>query len=67
MQQDADFLYPVLNDAQLHSLLDLYDSINTWPAGRPFRFPPSDGCLRLKEAAAALKVNKSKSKQTAEK
>ena len=50
-----DFLYPVLNDVQLHSLLNLYDNINTSP-DRPFRFPPTDACVRLKEAANALKV-----------
>ena len=54
-RQDADFLSPVLNDIQLHSLLNLYDNINTSP-DRPFRFPPTDACLRLKECAAALKV-----------
>ena len=45
----------MLNDVQLHSLLNLYDNINTSP-DRPFRFPPTDACVRLKECAAALKV-----------
>ncbi len=53
--KDADFLYSVLGDVQLHSLLNLYDEINT-SSYRPFRFPPSDACLRLKDALAALKV-----------
>jgi hypothetical protein len=53
--KDPDFLYSVLGDVQLHSLLNLYDGINT-SSYRPFRFPPSDACLKLKESTAALKV-----------
>lgn len=53
--KDPDFLFSVLGDIQLHQLLSLYDQINT-NSYRPFRFPPSDACVKLKETLATLKV-----------
>ena len=53
--KDPDFLFSVLCDSQLHSLLNLFNDINT-NGYKPFRFPPSDAIARLKEAMATLKV-----------
>ena len=53
--QDPDFLFSVLCDDQLHSLLNLYHDINT-NSYRPFRLPPSDANSRMKEVMATLKV-----------
>eukprot|EP00095_Tigriopus_kingsejongensis_P000281 maker-scaffold816_size93094-snap-gene-0.12 protein:Tk00281 transcript:maker-scaffold816_size93094-snap-gene-0.12-mRNA-1 annotation:"peripheral plasma membrane protein cask isoform x4" len=53
--KDPDFLFSVLGDVQLHQLLSLYDKINI-NSYRPFRFPPSDAYVKLKETLATLKV-----------
>jgi len=52
-QKEEDFLASILEDEQLHTLLNLYDQIST-NSYRPFRFPPSDACERLKEGLSAL-------------
>ena len=53
--EEDPFLYSVLCDQQLHQLLNLYDQINT-NSYRPFRYPPSDACVKYKEAMATLKL-----------
>lgn len=51
--KDEDFLTAVLQDQALHSLLNLYDQINT-NSHRPFRYPPSDACQRLKDVLSVI-------------
>jgi len=52
-QKEQEFLASILEDDQLHTLLNLYDQIST-NSYRPFRFPPSDACERLKDGLTAL-------------
>uniref|UniRef100_A0A8C9SKX4 Peripheral plasma membrane protein CASK n=1 Tax=Scleropages formosus TaxID=113540 RepID=A0A8C9SKX4_SCLFO len=59
-EKDLDFLHSVFQDQHLHTLLDLYDKINT-KSSPQIRNPPSDAVQRVKEnyaeddASAALK------------
>ncbi|KAJ8351758.1 hypothetical protein SKAU_G00232340 [Synaphobranchus kaupii] len=59
-EKDLDFLHSVFQDQHLHTLLDLYDKINT-KSSPQIRNPPSDAVQRAKEnstedgASAALK------------
>ncbi|XP_072301016.1 peripheral plasma membrane protein CASK isoform X9 [Eucyclogobius newberryi] len=59
-EKDLDFLHSVFQDQHLHTLLDLYDKINS-RSSPLIRNPPSDGVLRAKErpfqdgASGALK------------
>lgn len=53
-EDQPEFLYPVLVDGPLHSLLNLYDQISTTPY-RPFRpYPPADGSAKLSDALASI-------------
>ncbi|XP_072301021.1 peripheral plasma membrane protein CASK isoform X13 [Eucyclogobius newberryi] len=47
-EKDLDFLHSVFQDQHLHTLLDLYDKINS-RSSPLIRNPPSDGVLRAKE------------------
>ncbi|XP_061678675.1 peripheral plasma membrane protein CASK isoform X3 [Syngnathoides biaculeatus] len=47
-EKDLDFLHSVFQDQHLHSLLDLYDKINT-KSSPQIRNPSSDGVQRAKE------------------
>ncbi|XP_008323466.1 peripheral plasma membrane protein CASK isoform X3 [Cynoglossus semilaevis] len=47
-EKDMDFLHSVFQDQHLHTLLDLYDKINTRSSPQ-IRNPPSDGVQRAKE------------------
>ncbi|XP_042149901.1 peripheral plasma membrane protein CASK isoform X3 [Ixodes scapularis] len=47
-ERDRDFLLSVLEDSQLHALLDLYDRINTSSCS-PIKCPPSDACGRARD------------------
>ncbi|XP_045553901.1 peripheral plasma membrane protein CASK isoform X11 [Salmo salar] len=47
-EKDLDFLHSVFQDQNLHTLLDLYDQINTRSSPQ-IRNPPSDGVQRAKE------------------
>jgi len=51
--KDQEFLSAILEDEQLQTLLNLYDQIST-NSYRPFRFPPSDACEKLKDGLTAL-------------
>lgn len=51
--KDEDFLAPVLEDKALRSLLNLYDQICN-NSHRPFRYPPSDACQKLKDVLNVL-------------
>ncbi|XP_048834500.1 peripheral plasma membrane protein CASK-like isoform X2 [Brienomyrus brachyistius] len=59
-EKDLDFLHSVFQDQHLHTLLDLYDKINT-KSSPQIRNPPSDAVQRAKEStqeetSAALKL-----------
>ncbi|XP_047457822.1 peripheral plasma membrane protein CASK isoform X12 [Mugil cephalus] len=47
-EKDLDFLHSVFQDQHLHTLLDLYDKINT-NSSPQIRNPPSDAVQRAKE------------------
>uniref|UniRef100_A0A8C9SLR4 Peripheral plasma membrane protein CASK n=1 Tax=Scleropages formosus TaxID=113540 RepID=A0A8C9SLR4_SCLFO len=47
-EKDLDFLHSVFQDQHLHTLLDLYDKINT-KSSPQIRNPPSDAVQRVKE------------------
>ncbi|XP_037646727.1 peripheral plasma membrane protein CASK isoform X11 [Sebastes umbrosus] len=47
-EKDLDFLHSVFQDQHLHTLLDLYDKINT-KSSPNIRNPPSDAVQRAKE------------------
>ncbi|XP_042312259.1 peripheral plasma membrane protein CASK isoform X15 [Sceloporus undulatus] len=47
-EKDLDFLHSVFQDQHLHTLLDLYDKINTKSSSQ-IRNPPSDAVQRAKE------------------
>ncbi|KAM4557978.1 peripheral plasma membrane protein CASK isoform 18-T18 [Odontesthes bonariensis] len=47
-EKDLDFLHSVFQDQNLHTLLDLYDKINT-KSSPQIRNPPSDAVQRAKE------------------
>ncbi|XP_024141794.1 peripheral plasma membrane protein CASK isoform X15 [Oryzias melastigma] len=47
-EKDLDFLHSVFQDQHLHTLLDLYDKINT-KSSPQIRTPPSDAVQRAKE------------------
>ncbi|XP_031156638.1 peripheral plasma membrane protein CASK isoform X16 [Sander lucioperca] len=47
-EKDLDFLHSVFQDQHLHTLLDLYDKINT-KSSPQIRSPPSDAVQRAKE------------------
>lgn len=47
-EKDIDFLHSVFQDQHLHTLLDLYDKINT-KSSPQIRNPPSDAVQRAKE------------------
>ncbi|XP_072555774.1 peripheral plasma membrane protein CASK isoform X8 [Paramormyrops kingsleyae] len=47
-EKDLDFLHSVFQDEHLHTLLDLYDKINT-KSSPQIRNPPSDAVQRAKE------------------
>ncbi|XP_053861624.1 peripheral plasma membrane protein CASK isoform X12 [Malaclemys terrapin pileata] len=47
-EKDLDFLHSVFQDQHLHTLLDLYDKINT-KSSPQIRNPPSDAVQRAKE------------------
>ncbi|XP_077946587.1 peripheral plasma membrane protein CASK isoform X31 [Gasterosteus aculeatus] len=47
-EKDLDFLHSVFQDQHLHTLLDLYDTINT-KSSPQIRNPPSDAVQRAKE------------------
>ncbi|XP_073523357.1 peripheral plasma membrane protein CASK isoform X8 [Phyllobates terribilis] len=47
-EKDLDFLHSVFQDQHLHTLLDLYDKINTKSSAQ-IRNPPSDAVQRAKE------------------
>ncbi|XP_028848049.1 peripheral plasma membrane protein CASK isoform X3 [Denticeps clupeoides] len=49
-ESDLDFLHNVFQDQNLHTLLDLYDKINT-KSSPQIRNPPSDAVQRAKEPA----------------
>ncbi|XP_031442904.1 peripheral plasma membrane protein CASK isoform X4 [Clupea harengus] len=49
-EKDLDFLHSVFQDQHLHTLLDLYDKINT-KSSPQIRNPPSDAVQRAKESA----------------
>ena len=51
--QDEEFLAPVLEDEVLCNLLNLYYDICN-AAGRPFRYPPTDACQKLKDVLNLL-------------
>ncbi|XP_028848053.1 peripheral plasma membrane protein CASK isoform X7 [Denticeps clupeoides] len=50
-ESDLDFLHNVFQDQNLHTLLDLYDKINT-KSSPQIRNPPSDAVQRAKEKPA---------------
>ncbi|XP_072369951.1 peripheral plasma membrane protein CASK isoform X3 [Scyliorhinus torazame] len=50
-EKDLDFLHSVFQDQHLHTLLDLYDKINT-KSSPQIRNPPSDAVQRAKERLA---------------
>ncbi|XP_063243812.1 peripheral plasma membrane protein CASK isoform X3 [Bacillus rossius redtenbacheri] len=50
---DRDFLHSVLEDRQLHALLELYDRISSKVVS-PARAPPSDAVLKWREVCDAL-------------
>ncbi|KAM6945573.1 peripheral plasma membrane protein CASK-like isoform 2-T2 [Aplochiton taeniatus] len=52
-EKDMDFLHSVFQDQHLHTLLDLYDKINTRSAPG-IRNPPSDGVQRAKEVLETI-------------
>ncbi|XP_040042460.2 peripheral plasma membrane protein CASK isoform X19 [Gasterosteus aculeatus] len=52
-EKDMDFLHSVFQDQHLHTLLDLYDKINTRSSPQ-IRNPPSDGVQRAKEVLETL-------------
>ncbi|XP_022239757.1 peripheral plasma membrane protein CASK-like isoform X2 [Limulus polyphemus] len=62
-ERERDFLLSVLEDSQLHALLDLYDRINT-RSYSPVRCPPSDALNRAKEVLECL--NQYSNKKTPE-
>uniref|UniRef100_A0A8C2MGK0 Peripheral plasma membrane protein CASK n=1 Tax=Cricetulus griseus TaxID=10029 RepID=A0A8C2MGK0_CRIGR len=49
-EKDLDFLHSVFQDQHLHTLLDLYDKINT-KSSPQIRNPPSDAVQRAKEVS----------------
>ena len=51
--KDEDFLAPVLEDPALRSLLNLYDQICN-NSHRPFRYPPTDACQKLKDVLSVI-------------
>ncbi|XP_021915602.1 peripheral plasma membrane protein CASK-like [Zootermopsis nevadensis] len=51
---DRDFLHSVLEDRQLHALLELYDRISSKVVS-PTRAPPSDAVQKCREVAEALR------------
>lgn len=51
--KDEDFLAPVLEDSALRSLLNLYDQICN-NSHRPFRYPPTDACQKLKDVLSVI-------------
>ena len=53
VEDQPDFLNPVLQDRPLHALLNLYDQIST-TSYRPFRYPSSDATIKLNEALASI-------------
>uniref|UniRef100_A0A8D3DU07 Calcium/calmodulin-dependent serine protein kinase b n=1 Tax=Scophthalmus maximus TaxID=52904 RepID=A0A8D3DU07_SCOMX len=52
-EKDMDFLHSVFEDQHLHTLLDLYDKINTRSSPQ-IRNPPSDGVQRAKEVLETI-------------
>uniref|UniRef100_A0A8C4IIR2 Calcium/calmodulin-dependent serine protein kinase b n=1 Tax=Dicentrarchus labrax TaxID=13489 RepID=A0A8C4IIR2_DICLA len=52
-EKDMDFLHSVFQDQHLHTLLDLYDKINTRSSPN-IRNPPSDGVQRAKEVLETI-------------
>ncbi|XP_078788006.1 peripheral plasma membrane protein CASK isoform X10 [Oryzias latipes] len=52
-EKDMDFLHSVFQDQHLHTLLDLYDKINT-KSSQQIRNPPSDGVQRAKEVLETI-------------
>uniref|UniRef100_A0AAZ3RC15 Calcium/calmodulin-dependent serine protein kinase b n=1 Tax=Oncorhynchus tshawytscha TaxID=74940 RepID=A0AAZ3RC15_ONCTS len=52
-EKDLDFLHSVFQDQHLHTLLDLYDQINTRSSPQ-IRNPPSDGVQRAKEVSGLV-------------
>ncbi|XP_070831961.1 peripheral plasma membrane protein CASK isoform X3 [Chaetodon trifascialis] len=50
-EKDLDFLHSVFQDQHLHTLLDLYDKINT-KSSPQIRNPPSDAVQRAKESSS---------------
>ncbi|XP_067314759.1 calcium/calmodulin-dependent serine protein kinase b isoform X6 [Pseudorasbora parva] len=52
-EKDLDFLHSVFQDQHLHTLLDLYDKINTRSSPQ-IRNPPSDAVQRAKEVLETL-------------
>uniref|UniRef100_A0A671NQJ3 Peripheral plasma membrane protein CASK-like n=1 Tax=Sinocyclocheilus anshuiensis TaxID=1608454 RepID=A0A671NQJ3_9TELE len=52
-EKDLDFLHSVFQDQHLHTLLDLYDKINTRSSPQ-IRNPPSDAVQRAKEVLEML-------------
>ncbi|XP_061143066.1 peripheral plasma membrane protein CASK isoform X11 [Syngnathus typhle] len=51
-EKDLDFLHSVFQDQHLHTLLDLYDKINTRSSPQ-IRNPSSDGVQRAKETSSS--------------
>ncbi|XP_028848071.1 peripheral plasma membrane protein CASK isoform X24 [Denticeps clupeoides] len=52
-ESDLDFLHNVFQDQNLHTLLDLYDKINT-KSSPQIRNPPSDAVQRAKEVLEVI-------------
>ncbi|KAM9482584.1 calcium/calmodulin-dependent serine protein kinase b isoform 3-T3 [Clarias gariepinus] len=52
-EKDLDFLHSVFQDQHLHTLLDLYDKINTRSSPQ-IRNPPSDAIQRAKEVLETI-------------
>ncbi|KAM9835931.1 calcium/calmodulin-dependent serine protein kinase b isoform 5-T5 [Aulostomus maculatus] len=52
-EKDMEFLHSVFQDQHLHTLLDLYDKINTRSSPQ-IRNPPSDGVQRAKEVLETI-------------
>uniref|UniRef100_A0AAV2L759 Uncharacterized protein n=1 Tax=Knipowitschia caucasica TaxID=637954 RepID=A0AAV2L759_KNICA len=52
-EKDMDFLHSVFQDQHLHTLLDLYDKINSRSSPQ-IRNPPSDGVQRAKEVLETI-------------
>ncbi|XP_046692402.1 calcium/calmodulin-dependent serine protein kinase b isoform X7 [Silurus meridionalis] len=52
-EKDLDFLHSVFQDQHLHTLLDLYDKINTRSSPQ-IRNPPSDAVQRAKEVLETI-------------